>query len=365
MGAINSNEELNIKGGSYPDLGFAFNPLSVVVETTKDMELKMEVSCNSSTPISVVRNTFNNKVVFDLSGIARSFFDREEFKNIEEQDKTLYKKIRFKLIVNNNPIQSEVIPVIWGAMQIGEIYKQSKQLTAFKGYPFTVPFFTTSEDGEDISYITDHSSTVIWLCNAANGKYNFDIQDLIIAANSKIKLVISKGTEYTSTFDESFDYTFRGLPIGTYYIDIDVKECNKEGYYLRWINRWGEWNYYLFHQKSESNQTTDNTVQFDQYFTSINFDDKGYHPGTGGSIGKTVKRTIGLYASLVDSDTFDFLSQVVQSPVVDLYIGESRSANMSEWMNVRTQAGTFAKSSDHLQDFELNLILPEIFTQNL
>ncbi|MFV0469742.1 MAG: hypothetical protein ACK5MK_12540 [Dysgonomonas sp.] len=385
MALIDTNTEAGIVGGSYPDLGFAFNPLPVAIETTESAEIRIEASFQGNAAVSIVRNTFKgkdgtNNVVFDLSGIARSFFDRDEFClvrkkkyilldkriDVRMKDEELYKQLNFKIIVKDNVICEASVPIIWGALQIGETYTQSKKLTAFRGYPFSFSLFS-AEAPENIIWRSNGDGFEEYTNVLQAGKHNLNIDTFLWHDDVRsVDFVIDKGENY-SPFDYTFDYTFRGFGVDSVKIKIDVEDdCDDEACYLRWINRWGEWNYYLFHRKSESSQTTDNSVQFDSYFTTVGFDSVGYHPGTGGSIGKTVKQTIGLYASLVNSDTFDFLSQLVQSPVVDLFMGYADDmASTERWVNVKTQAGTFAKSSDHLQDFEFNLIMPETFTANL
>lgn len=379
---IEENSTLGIAGGSYPEIGFAFNPLPLTIITDNPSEIKLTVAGQN---ITLVRNTFagkdGNKAVFDLSGVARSLFDRDEFSlvrkktyllltrkvNIRTIDEELYKPLNIELKIGENTFLNTSIPIIWGALQIGETYSQNKTLTAFRGYPFSFSLFLA----EDMTTIRTRYNSENFgdYTELSAGKYNLNIDRAApnsVLVNS-VDYVVDQGESY-SPFDYTFDYTFYSFSVDSIKIHIDVEDVceNDKAFYLRWINQHGEWNYYLFHQKSEQEQTSDHSIKFDQYFSSIHFDQNGYHPGTGGSIGKTVKKTIGLYASLVNSDTFDFLLQLTQSPVVDLFMGyEDDVVRTEKWMNVSTQAGTFAKSSDHLQDFEFNLILPDTFTQNL
>lgn len=355
----------NIIDYTHPDLAFAFNPIPVEIFTDEPTDIKLTVDTGHMNEIEIVRNTFagkdgRNKVTFDLSGIVRSLFDRDEFHKTERADHTLFKSIEVNIYLEKNEVPSLKfdISILWGALQIGEKYSQSKRLTYFRGYPFTVPLFLP------------HGSHTIMYSNIKDsiigGKYNLDITNYIPENRNRYRIAVlgePDENEQASFFDYTFDYTFRKEAVNDIYIDIDVEDCPKDGYYLRWINCHGEWNYYLFHKKNASTQTSDSNIIFDQYFTTIDFVN-GYHAGTGKTIGKEVKQSIQLYAALVDSPTFDFLTQMVQSPVVDLFIGYDDKSN-ENWMSINTQAGTFAKSSAHLQDFECTLQMPEVFTQKL
>ncbi|NDW09498.1 hypothetical protein [Dysgonomonas sp. 520] len=356
----------------YPELGFAFNPLPIIVETPHKRQMLLNITKKEGDTLNTVtlnRNTIKNKdgknrVTFDISGIVRSMFDRNEFVNsVGGVDNELIKNIDMTVMIWQGPSTYIDVPVIWGALQIGETYTQSKRLTMFKGYPFSVPLYLPNGtysmviDGEKDDYFE-------------GGKYNTYIHPYIAESHSKKSVITILGKpeagQEASLFDYTFDYTFRKEAVNDINIIIDVEDCQQDGFYLRWINRYGEWNYYLFHKKGESTQTSDSSVVFDQYFTSVSLDDNnGYHPGTGKPIGKEVKKSIQLYASLVDANTFDFLSQMVQSPVVDLLVDYNRSTDRSKWVGVKTQAGTFGKSNQHLQDFEFTLVMPDVFTQKL
>lgn len=73
---------------------------------------------------------------------------------------------------------------------------------------------------------------------------------------------------------------------------------------------------------------------------------------------------VPLCAPLVNSQTFDILQDVTTSPIVELYCGDDGN-NDPVWVDVGVQAATYTKNRDDLQDFAMNLILPEIPIQSL
>lgn len=335
---------------SYPDLGFAFNPIRVFINNYSG-SISLE-----SNGLKIDRESYvgSSSVSFDLSAIAKSLFDSSEFHQIQQDDTILYKELPFTLSNNNGFQYSGSIPIIWGALQIGEVYTQNKTLTYFKGFPFTVPLYIESDmfiqyksdggDAKDIGLLT-------------KGKHNINISG--INANSIINFISSNDERY-KIFDYTFDFTFgpQRVLIPNSYLDININvvDCPNEGVYLRWINKHGEYNYYLFQISSSSVTTKNNPIYLETLYYTTSLTDN-YHPGTGKSIGKDIEYSQRLFASLVDSETFDMLQSLTESPVVDLFVGYKN--NIGQWVSVSIQEGTFAKSNAVLQDFEIYLLPPK------
>ncbi|MCL1933958.1 MAG: hypothetical protein FWF53_09145 [Candidatus Azobacteroides sp.] len=142
-------------------------------------------------------------------------------------------------------------------------------------------------------------------------------------------------------------------------ITLNVSDCT-EGVYLRWINKLGEWCYYLFTVSSESNEVknADNIVEF---LRTVDFED-GYNPGTH-RIQKESQTTIRLFAPLVDRETFMFLKSLPGAIYVDMFCGYENNEQL--WIGVNIADGTFVKDKSQLQDFECTLILPKTFNHEL
>lgn len=346
-------DNINIR---YPDLGFAFNPIRVFIDNyINDDSIILE-----SNNIKIEREPINNSISFELSAIARSLFNRMDFYKIEEKDTSLFKTQTFTLSNEDGIFYTGSIPVIWGALQIGEIYSQNKTLTYFKGFPFTLPLYI--EQDIYIQYKADNGILQnIGLLEA--GKHNIDITG--ISAKNKIQFR-SFTIESYKIADYTFDYTFGPQRVDVYTsldITVNITDCPNDGIYLRWINKHGEYNYYLFQGSNISSTTKNNSIAFDNVYYTTDLTNN-YHHGTGKSIGKDIDRNQKLFAPLVDSQTYDMLIGLVESPVVDMFLGYNAD-NSQKWISVSVAEGPFTKSTANLQDFELILIPNRKLVQTL
>lgn len=347
---------------TYPDLGFAFNPIRVLVEGLNQGGY-IAIEANG---IKIEREAISTSksISFDLSAIAKSLFDRLEFHKINEIDTTLLKNIEFKIYTSKSSvaIYDGNIPVLWGALQIGEKYTQNKTLTYFKGYPFTFPLYI---EKEILLEAVNEQNDIFPFGFLGKGKYNLTLKEIEAYKHIKIKSVSS--SEY-SIFDYTFDYTFGPQRVNAQNVielDLNIKiaDCVPDGIYLRWINKYGEYNYYLFQSSNETSVVKNRDVEFSNVYHTTDLT-SGYHQGIGKNIGKSIEQTKKLFAHLVDVETASFLQHLVESPIVDMFLGYGEN-NTEMWVSVNIQEGTFVKSTASLQDFEFILIPQNKLVQTL
>lgn len=378
--------ESGIFNCEYPQFAFAFNPIPLFLRikdsaTQQQADAKAKIIIKVITPkgdeLRIEREFYARKLVVDLSAAARMFFDRNEFHKLNFKDETLLKDLQFEVYAGSETVANKIftisIPVLWGAMQLGEIYSQSKKFRAFKGYPFTLPLFLTKITNNEsdpasvsppyLQFILDGKLLADKEALEGAGKYNIDISQYINNVDNQVSAVIDMG-EYTSTFDYTFDYTFRGFGKDSVRIDVEVESvCEKNLCYLRWINSYGEYNYWLFRKSVHTSQIEDHAVRFDQFFSTTNYTEN-YHAGVAKPVSKNIQKTVMIYADLINSDDYEFLLGLAQSPVVDQFMGYDEQNN-SLWMSVNIQPASFAKSTEHLQDIAFNLSMPQTFIQSL
>lgn len=333
----------------YSDLAFAFNPITIEVQSDKDL-IRVKI-IETSFNIEIDKEARNNKISFDLSAVARSLFDRDQFHKVEETDITLFKQLDFSVQciyqTQERFVHVGKINVIWGALQFGQKYTQNKTLTYFKGYPFTVPFYS---DKEVVLKVNESEYKTL-----GAGKYNLNLSALLNVPNVKLS-VFTK--EIISLFDYTFDFTFQDqkfLRNQNIAVNIANVGCPSDGIYLRWINKLGEYNYYLLGSSTIATEVKDLAVKFDNFYTTTDYTNN-YHVGSTQLAGKESKQTIKLFASLVNSETYDFLIDLVESPIVDQFMGYDENGN-ANWLSVSVQNATFTKTTAVLQDFECNLVL--------
>ena len=155
-----------------------------------------------------------------------------------------------------------------------------------------------------------------------------------------------------STFEYTFDNTFAPIGDGTVInrLVVDSSEC---GIYLRWIDRHGFYQYWLFQIGDNILQVSTNGELLYQTFS----DNKYAYYGVSRQ-SKKMQKSIKACATLIDQDTFDMLSTLHTSPLIDLY-------HEGEWFPVRLATGTMSHLRKPLQDFEIEIILPETISQSL
>ena len=125
------------------------------------------------------------------------------------------------------------------------------------------------------------------------------------------------------------------------------------GIYLRWIDRHGFYQYWLFQIGDNILQVSTNGELLYQTFS----DNKYAYYGVSRQ-SKKMQKSIKACATLIDQDTFDMLSTLHTSPLIDLY-------HEGKWFPVRLATGTVNHLRKPLQDFEIEIMLPEIISQIL
>ena len=116
---------------------------------------------------------------------------------------------------------------------------------------------------------------------------------------------------------------------------VRMPEC--EGHYLKWLNRSGDYSYFLFSNKYEESIDASS-------IGSINndFKNKEYNPSPSLSKGKTSNREMTLFKSKVDEKMRYFLSDLIDSPKVYYYTGKKDTkASQYNWIEVNVTDNNF------------------------
>lgn len=130
----------------------------------------------------------------------------------------------------------------------------------------------------------------------------------------------------------------------------------ENGLFLRWLDRFGGWRVWRFDVGNDERKsgTTGVELPFDYFAGNFRYIAGAYQQRTQG-------RSVSLIAPLVDFERFEWLCSLMSSPVVFATIG-------GEWRPVSVSAGSNVWARDkneHLQDFELSVVFPELITQSL
>lgn len=354
----------------YPDeIGFCFNPVVINVYGFAWAYIEVTImDAVTNVEHREKRAMFGSTCFFDLAPYAQSSFDLFNFNKVDysaigAKDSGVGRLFRVEVDMFDangklgNSFQFDTF-IIWGAMKIGERYNGNRLLTWFKNFPFSVGMYSATGNGAVNITVDGIEHSTINL--SARKVWNLMLNG--VEAHREVRFELPGSTSAASVFDNTFDFTFRGLLNVATSVLCNVDDRDS-GVYLRWIDRHGFYCYWLFVSGDESRQVVN-----DGEFIRNNMVDysyvNGYHGGTGRKQRKTENNTLPVCAPLVDSVTYDFLFQLVSSPVVDIYAGMDDEGG-HRWQAVNVAVATFVKAQKSLQDFAATIILPETYVQSL
>lgn len=386
----------------FPDnVVFAFNPLYIVLNTTPvNTRMTLNVVCNGVTR-SIAVELFKGKARIYFSRILQLFF--EDYKHFRTLNFTV------ALSIAGLNVFSTSFIAIWGSLPMGDRYnayglfkfsgKPEYERTRiwFKNFPFKVSMFSinlkptihctcdgspviysslpslpsgapANVDGEWVDsqgniYQYDASTQEYFIEDVGNGReYGiFDVNPARLfptAQNSASLRIGERGT--VNVFDNTFDYTFYQNGLSTHIVNLKVSN-EKSGYYLRWIDRHGELQYFLFTKRTETDK---NTVSSD---TISDMEEVGplWFPNHIRNTQVSFKTTCKCSAVSLPEEIYEYVSTIIASPVIDLYLGKSASGR-EIWVPVAIVASSYDyDTTQKLHDLVLSFTLPEYKSQTL
>lgn len=133
------------------------------------------------------------------------------------------------------------------------------------------------------------------------------------------------------------------------YLDIERRCIPDAPFYIRWINRLGGRDHWMFGRRSVLQEQTDDEVSYEPFY------DLNEQAGQGQSvISLSAERVVTVGDEGVETAYFTPLKDVITSPLVEYYDDE-----VDKWLTVRVKDGrTTFNREDNLHGIELNLILP-------
>lgn len=160
--------------------------------------------------------------------------------------------------------------------------------------------------------------------------------------------------EFDEELADGADYVIvrnRNLPLNSdkwhiHYVDTEVP-CNP--FYVRWINRKGGWDTYMFEQHKKYTQEVD---RGDQYMLANSRDP--YASETMGELAPRFKNIVRAGAEQLDEDDFDLLKGIALSPLAQVY-----NYHLGAWQRVLvddTDLTWDTKSPRNTVSYEFQLI---------
>lgn len=327
------------KSITYPDdISFCFNPMLVRVQTNNAVTC---IISNGGMSFTDRRTSYEGSVEIDVSVYTQMFFS---FGGMD----LIYSKMVTVLVQTEKDSFSFTTEVIWGALNIGEVFNRSRNIMWFKNFPFTVSMYIAS--GAIMRKRYDRNKYQSF--NPGSGLVHLDPSALF---GNAVDFGVIRLDEMIpeSTFDYTFDNTFRPVGDGVIInrLVVDDSEC---GIYLRWIDRHGFYQHWLF---SKGQDDMKSNQYGEQLYQDYEVGGRGYY-GVSRMQGMEVANTMRICASLVDRDYYSMIRTIIGSPMVDMY-------QDGVWIPVRIDNSTVSDEGKSLQDIEFSIVLPDIITQKL
>jgi hypothetical protein len=217
------------------------------------------------------------------------------------------------------------------------ILKPISYFKSWVGYPFDITYY----DGEfgDLYF-------------NVNGNESFLSND-----NRINRVVFSNGNEIVALQNGYNSITIIG---DEFYIEQISDAC--DGHYLKWLNSFGGWNYWLFNKGNDTLSTKDLGTIFNDYNDVVDT----ISPYV--AIGKTSENNITVRQDNITQDEFLILNDILESPKVYLFTGvQNEVVQANDWLEVTIKSGAFRVSNakEKMTNLNLTIELPANNTKTL
>ena len=140
-------------------------------------------------------------------------------------------------------------------------------------------------------------------------------------------------------------------------LDFQLEKINSycNGHYLKWMNSFGGWNYWLFYKGNETLNTKETGV------LNNDFDNLDNTISPYLSLGTESSNTIQLFQDNITPDEMELLRDLLDSVKVYLFTGlPFTKSNITDWIEVSVKGGNFrlSNSREKLNNLSLNIDLP-------
>jgi hypothetical protein len=139
---------------------------------------------------------------------------------------------------------------------------------------------------------------------------------------------------------------------------LTIDRCTS-GVYLRWLDNFGQWCYYLFRTTGHNYTTKEVQSWIDGVLRNELQPDNDVYTGHS-SQQLSQQESISLGAKLVDAETFDFLLTLTNSPIVEVLTNATEyqaNNNITPlWERVSVAGGSYARTGAPLQDFAVSIV---------
>lgn len=334
------------------EVAFAFNPYLVSITGMSNSDTAyVQVHDDTGNQIeqiaSIKMDAYNGKASVDISAYLRRFSDTKGTGVFSTM-----KYMEVYVLINGTAIVSRAsMRIVYGAMFPGEVFNPSRRVKLWRSYPQIVSFY---HPGNAKVYIqNDDSEPTLWKTTTSAAISNYTPPSGEFLRSGQIVVYASQSN--SSTFTMQFDGTFTGDDATIINIDVDRRPQCDDHIFLRWLDKLGFWQYWLFAigQTEISDAVVGEAVAFltgttYPYYASRN-------------IGKNLVKSVTVCAANVTKEEWEMISSIKGSVNVCAYDTSSKT-----WLPVNVSASTNVwKRGAYLQDFLIKVIYPTMQTQRL
>lgn len=357
----------------------AGNPL--IFELSGEGIVPLTISGNDIT-YNLSTEAFDGKAVIDVASYVRMMFKKTtpllealtyKGSNIVAQEMDNYVNVN----VNDGDVNRIFLRGMYLAGELKRFTKaEYKLLTRFKkiiryeGLEYIVSVNTNysslciSIDGEYIKYGSgleisniNENAPVLSINlseiteSVEEAKNNITLSDDIIEGNIISEngdiLIDSNGNEILAEGGEGFATVINRYP-------IEVREIPANPLYVRWINRYGGYDYWMFSCRHNDAYSLDNIEMAGVYNGDINSVGKRVE-----AFGKQYSRQVTALAGALDANEYECIRDIMFSERIEIFKGLSNEAETQGWEEVTIEPFTASKYSDTPRnDIEITFNIP-------
>jgi hypothetical protein len=188
-----------------------------------------------------------------------------------------------------------------------------------------------------------------------------------VTKNSKVlRFIVSNGSDQENNLEQAFLLNRRFNTIDFFELDQSLtlerenNYCFEKKVYLKWLNRYGGWNYWLF-DKSKTEERIKSLG-----FLNNDYDNLEQTTNPEIAIGKTVESSLYAYYTTSSVEENLIIGDLLKSPKVYLFTGEPNTSSFNDFIEVSLKDLTqnYSVKNKGVQ-YEFKIDLPTIITQTL
>jgi len=274
---------------------------------------------------------------------------------------------------NDEALATADFLVVWGALELGKRYgyylpfaygrasepRQERRVVWFKNFPFKVSLFRESNEHQMYAVYDSQNKIDIDTTDDDVGIIEYDVNTVCPSAKKELVFVVMRKDATSNAFDANFDIVFEELSQLAYIVRLTVCE-DTAGIYLRWIDQYGFWQYYLFVKGERQSKNKMSSTEVDAEFSH-----NGVYYRASRYLTVENTDTITCCATNLPDEILAYVETIYKSPYIEMYIGKDFDGN-ELWQPVSLDAGTTKMAADlRLTDYEITLSMQQTPTQTL